>query len=57
VGLLIQTSVCHWKSPLVDSIDHGDFHMDFVSKRTPRLKPGVYGIKEKPPLGSDGFEL
>ena len=43
MGLLIQTSVRHGKSPLVGNIDHGDFLMGYALKRPHRLKPVVLG--------------
>jgi len=48
VGLLIQASVGHGESPLVDTIDHGDFLMGYAFTRTHRLKPVVFGVKKSP---------
>ena len=44
VGLLVESSV-HGSVTLVSNIDHRDFLKDFVFKRTPQLKLGVYGCK------------
>ena len=46
VGLLVQTTVHMECSLVVGNIDHRDSLKDFVFKRTPRLKPGVYFFKK-----------
>ena len=40
---------------LVGNIDHRNCLKDYVFKRTPQLKLGVYGIKQKPPWGGFCF--